>query len=188
MSHFEQVHKIIEQIPTDESHEELLELMKSAEEYYSRANEFKKNNRNYRYGNLYITKYGVCQNFAIAFKEMCDAFKLPCESIGGHILSGDTNVGHAWNAIIVNGDIRYVDLSSAIHSKDGTYPNNTPEDFFNTNEQKLERVDNGKNRTLSEESKEKILEMKKRIHPFNPNGSGTISGKYDIADEEPSLD
>ena len=119
---------------------------------------------------------------------MCDAFKLPCESIGGHILSGDTNVGHAWNAIIVNGDIRYVDLSSAIHSKDGTYPNNTPEDFFNTNEQKLERVDNGKNRTLSEESKEKILEMKKRIHPFNPNGSGTISGKYDIADEEPSLD
>lgn len=188
MSHFEQVHKIIEQIPTDESHEELLELMKSAEEYYSRANEFKKNNRNYRYGNLYITKYGVCQNFAIAFKEMCDAFKLPCESIGGHILSGDTNVGHAWNAIIVNGDIRYVDPSSAIHSKDGTYPNNTPEDFFNTNEQKLERVDNGKNRTLSEESKEKILEMKKRIHPFNPNGSGTISGKYDIADEEPSLD
>ena len=188
MSHFEQVHKILEQIPTDESHEELLELMKSAEEYYSRANEFKKNNKNYRYGNLYITKYGVCQNFATAFKEMCDAFGLPSEIIGGHILSGDANVGHAWNAIMVNGDIRYVDLSSAIHSKDGTYPNNTPEDFFNTNEQKLERVDNGKNRTLSEESKEKILEMKKRIHPFNPNGSGTISGKYDIADEEPSLD
>ena len=161
MSHFEQVHKILEQIPTDESHEELLELMKSAEEYYSRAHEFKKNNKNYRYGNLYITKYGVCQNFATAFKEMCDAFGLPSEIIGGHILSGDANVGHAWNAIMVNGDIRYVDISSAIHSKDGTYPNNTPEDFFDINEQELDRSDNGKNRTLSEESKAKIVEMKK---------------------------
>ena len=187
MSHFEQVHKILEQIPTDESHEELLELMKSAEEYYSRANEFKKNNKNYRYGNLYITKYGVCQNFATAFKEMCDAFGLPSEIIGGHILSGDANVGHAWNAIMVNGDIRYVDISSAIHSKDGTYPNNTPEDFFDINEQELDRSDNGKNRTLSEESKAKIVEMKKRIHSFDPSGSGTKSGGHDFDDDTPSL-
>jgi len=177
MNRFEQIQALVEQIPTDESHKELLDLMKSAEMYYSKLNEFKNNSRNYRYGNLYITKYGVCQDFANAFKEICDEFKLPCDTIEGHIMAGDANVGHAWNAIVIDNEIRFIDISSAIHSKDGTYLDTRAEDFFNVNEQELEAIDNGKNRTLTEESKEKLLEMKKATHPFNPNGDGIMTNQ-----------
>ena len=194
MSNYERAQKIIEQIPRDDENKELLDLMENAQKYYSSAQQFKNNNRNYRCGNLFATRYGVCQNFSTAFKEICDEFKLPCESIGGHILSDGINVGHAWNAIAVDDEIRFIDISSAIHSKDGTYVNNKPEDFFNVNLQQLEMADNGKNRTLTDESKEKIEQMKRKLHPFNPNGGGNMSIKnstndtQNLDDNELSLD
>lgn len=47
--------------------------------------------------------------------------------------------------------------------------------FFNVDEQQLNLHDNEKNRTLTEEAKEKILEMQKKIKPFNPNGGGNMT-------------
>lgn len=180
MTNFERAQKIIGRIPRDEENHDLLELMENAQRYYERAQDFKSVSRNYRGGNLFISHYGVCQNFSMAFKEICDNFNLPCECVEGHILSDGINVGHAWNAIVVDDEIKFVDISSAIHSKDGTYPNNEPEDFFNVDEQQLNLHDNGKNRTLTEDAKEKILEMQKKIKPFNPNGGGNMTIQNDI--------
>ena len=55
-------------------------------------------------------------------------------------------------------------------------------------------ADNGKNRTLTDESKEKIEQMKRKLHPFNPNGGGNMSIRnstddtQDLDDNELSLD
>lgn len=170
MSFFEKTKNIIDQIPRDEANKELLELMENAQKYYSNAQSFRNNSKNYRYGNIFSTHYGVCLDFSKAFKEICNIFNLRCESVEGHIISNGINLAHAWNAIVVDDEIRFIDISSAIHSKDGTYPDNQPEDFFNVDAQQLERSDNGKNRTLTEESKGKILEMIRKINPLYPNG------------------
>lgn len=194
ISNYERVQKILEQIPRNDENKELLGLMENTQRYYDSAQQFINNNRDYRPGNLFVTHYGVCLNFSTAFKEICDEFNLPCEHVSGHIVSEGINLGHAWNAIAVDDEIRFIDISSAIHSKDGTYPNNKPEDFFNVNLQQLEIADNGKNRVLTEASKEKIEEMKRRIHPFNPNDGDSIvikSSKHatqNLDDDEPSLD
>lgn len=172
LSNFERTEKIMEQIPRNEENKEILEIMEKAYKYYFSAQQFENSSENYKYGNLFETHYGICQNFSLAFKEICDEFGLPCESIGGQILSDGINLGHAWNAIAIDEEIRFIDISSALHSKDGTYPNNKPEDFFNVNWQQLVIADNGKNRALTEASKEKIEEMKRKMHPFNPNGGG----------------
>ena len=47
MSNYERAQKIIEQIPRDDENKELLGLMENAQKYYSSAQQFKNNNRNY---------------------------------------------------------------------------------------------------------------------------------------------
>ena len=175
LSNYQRTKRLMEQIPRNEENKEMLEIIENAYKYYHSAKQFEHNNKDYKCGDLYETEYGVCQNFSIAFKEICDEFGLTCEKIVGHILSDGLNVGHAWNAIAIDEEIKFIDISSAIHSKDGTYPNNKPEDFFNVNWQQLLIADNGKNRTLTESSKEKIEEMKRKINPFNPNGGGNMT-------------
>ncbi len=61
---------------------------------------------------------------------MCEKFSLPCKHIQGSIDSEGNNVGHAGNAIMINGKLKYVDISSAIHCKDRSNTINLPEDFF----------------------------------------------------------
>ena len=57
-----------------------------------------------------------------------------------------------WNEIMVNGKVRYVDVSGAIHCKDGTNQENNIEDFFNKSFEELKNIDNGKNRKIKDYS------------------------------------
>lgn len=110
-------------------------------------------------GETWISRYGVCQNFADIYESLCKRFGLPCRYIEGTIDSGEFNVGHAWNAIMVNGKVRYVDISSAIHCKDGSNKENNVEDFFNKSFEELLKIDNGKNRKINEYSVKEIKNM-----------------------------
>lgn len=60
---------------------------------------------------------------------------------------------------MVNGKVRYVDISSAIHCKDGTNKENNVGDFFNKSFDELKKIDNGKNREISGYYLGKINEM-----------------------------
>lgn len=108
---------------------------------------------------VWLSKYGVCLNFACIYEFLCNKFELPCKYIQGTIDSGDYNVGHAWNAIMVNGKLRYVDISSAIHCKDGTNPKNHINDYFCKSYEELQRVDGGKNRKVNEYSQRDINDL-----------------------------
>lgn len=108
---------------------------------------------------VWLSQYGVCRNFAEIYKFLCDHFSLPCKYIEGSIDSGDYNVGHAWNAIMINGKLKYVDISSAIHCKDKSNPTNIPEDFFTKTFEELNTIDGQKNRKILEYFKENIKEL-----------------------------
>ena len=93
------------------------------------------------------------------YESLCKRFGLPCRYIEGTIDSEGFNVGHAWNAIMVNGKVRYVDVSGAIHCKDGTNQENNIEDFFNKSFEELKNIDNGKNRKIKDYSIKEIQKM-----------------------------
>ena len=107
----------------------------------------------------WLSRYGVCLNFAEIYEFLCKKFSLPCKHIQGSIDSGEYNVGHAWNAIMINGKLKYVDISSAIHCKDKSNTINSPEDFFGKTFEELQIIDGGKNRRIAESFKNEIREL-----------------------------
>lgn len=122
----------------------------------------KQNENGFTSGNtdsVWLSQYGVCMNFAEIYEFLCNQFSLPCKHIQGSIDSEDYNVGHAWNAIMINGKLKYVDISSAIHCKDKHNPINTPEDFFAKTFEELNTIDGKKNRKISEYFQKDIKEL-----------------------------
>lgn len=122
----------------------------------------KQNENGFTSGNtdsVWLSQYGVCINFAEIYEFLCTQFSLPCKHIQGSIDSGDYNVGHAWNAIMINGKLKYVDISSAIHCKDKSNPINIPEDFFAKTFEELNTIDGKKNRKISEYFQKDIKEL-----------------------------
>ena len=58
------------------------------------------------YGAL-VQKDSVCTGYAAAFKALCDRFGLPCWVMLGSF----DDVGHAWNIVLLDGEVRYVDVT-----------------------------------------------------------------------------
>jgi len=140
----------------NEEYVELIDLKQREISYREKEKQFLEKEKEYSYGNLYMTGYGVCENFAREFKDICNKLNLQCEIIRGQILSDGVECGHAWNAVMINGKLRHIDISGAIHCKDGTNFENKQEDFFAKTFDELTKIDNGKNRKISETSEKDI--------------------------------
>ena len=69
-------------------------------DYYNRDNY-----RNYVY-NLMFNKVAVCQGYTVTFYVMMTELSIPCT-----IISGDAGEGHAWNAVKLDGNWYYVDVT-----------------------------------------------------------------------------
>ena len=131
-------------------------------EYLEKCEKCKQNEKGFISENtdsVWLSKYGVCLNFAEIYEFLCKKFSLPCKYIQGSIDSEGYNVGHAWNAIMINGKLKYVDISSAIHCKDKSNTINVPEDFFGKTFEELKTIDGGKNRKIAEGFEKSIKEL-----------------------------
>ena len=82
-------------------------------------------------------------NFAEIYKFLCEKFSLPCKHIQGSI----------------DGKLKYVDISSAIHCKDRSNTINLPEDFFGKTFEELQTIDGEKNRKIAEGFEKSIKEL-----------------------------
>lgn len=58
------------------------------------------------YGAL-VEQDSVCTGYAAAFKALCDRFELPCWVMLGSF----DDIGHAWNIVLLDGEVRYVDAT-----------------------------------------------------------------------------
>ena len=105
---------------------------------------------------MFESGYGVCRDFSLNFQELCKIFSLPCEIVQGQIQSNGCMLSHMWNAIVIDNEIKYIDISGAIHSKDGTYKDTSIDDYFNKSYDELLEVDNSKNRIINDESMNNI--------------------------------
>ena len=146
---------------------EMIDLLKWSLSCKEKAKQFIKREKEYHYGNIYMTRYGVCKDFAKEFKDFCDKLNLPCETIQGDILSDGVKCGHAWNVVMINGKLKHIDISSAIHCVDGTNSDNTPDDFFLKTFEELTAADNGKGREILESSRKTIKSFISKSTGFN---------------------
>ena len=55
---------------------------------------------------LLLTKRGVCENFSLTFENLCVRLGIPCIKVDGM-----TTLTHAWNAVLINGEVRFIDTS-----------------------------------------------------------------------------
>ena len=55
----------------------------------------------------------VCSGYASAFKAVCDKLGLPCWVINGSVADDplDESEGHAWNAVLLDGTVYYIDIT-----------------------------------------------------------------------------
>ena len=156
LDYIEKAKSLISLFQGNKEYAKLCELKQKEIRYREKEKQFLDGEKEYQSGNLYITRYGVCENFAREFKDICDKLDLPCEIIRGQILSDGVECGHAWNAVMINGKLKHIDISGAIHCKDGTNPENTIKDYFLKNFDELIAIDNGKGRKISEDSEKNI--------------------------------
>jgi len=140
----------------NEDYAEFIDLKQREISYREREKQFLEKEKEYKQGNLYMTRYGVCDDFAREFKDICTKLNLPCEIIRGQILSNGIECGHAWNAVMINGKLKHIDISGAIHCKDGTNPENTPHEFFLKTFDELITIDKGKGRKITGDSEKDI--------------------------------
>ena len=152
----ERAKALIELFQGSKEYAELTDLKQRELGFREKEKQFLEEEKEYQHGNLYMTRYGVCEDFAKEFKDICDKLNLPCEIIRGQILSDGVECGHAWNAVMINGKLKHIDISGAIHCKDGTNPENTIKDFFLKTFDELIAIDNGKGRKISEDSERNI--------------------------------
>lgn len=131
----------------------IVEFLKNQNECMLKENGYDKNND---IDTAWTSQYGVCKSFASIYEFLCNNFNLPCKYIEGNINSNGYNVGHAWNVVMINGKLKHIDISSAIHCKDKTNQENTVEDFFLKTYDELIAIDNGKSREITENS-EKVI-------------------------------
>lgn len=140
-----------------ESSEKIVDFLEKERKYKKRENGY----CNRDSSSIWVSNYGVCKDFASIYKTLCNEFGLKCEQVIGGIESENYYVGHAWNAIILGEKSRYVDVSSAIHCKDGTNKSNVINDFFAKTFDELLKIDNERNREINENSYKKIEAMEK---------------------------
>lgn len=156
LNDIEKAKALITLFQENEEYAELVDLKQREINCREKEKQYLEKEKEYEYGNIYMTRYGVCENFAREFKDICNKLNLQCEIIRGQILSDGVECGHAWNAVMINGKLKHIDISGAIHCKDGTNLENKPEDFFAKTFNELTKIDNGKNRKMSETSEKDI--------------------------------
>ena len=60
------------------------------------------------------TKKGVCEDYSYLYKKMCDIAGLECIVVTGltkHLSAKVSNIGHAWNAVRIDGQWRLLDAT-----------------------------------------------------------------------------
>lgn len=54
---------------------------------------------------------GVCESYAKTYEYLCEIFRLPCITVTGNALQDGQTIGHAWNAVQIDGKWYNVDAT-----------------------------------------------------------------------------
>lgn len=110
-----------------------------------------------------IYKSGVCGSYALAFEDLANKLGIPCRKVNGF-----TGMDHGWNIVLINNNIKHIDVAYAIMNKQ----RRNKKDFFLRDFKELG------NRTISSDVRKLELEMKEQYNKQRPKIK--INSKSDI--------
>ena len=82
--------------------------------------------------NILYNQIGVCQGYAVAFYVFMNELGIPCTLMLGDALDNGTSIGHAWNAVKLDGYWYFVDVTwdDPIIRGGGTLSNKSKYKYF----------------------------------------------------------
>lgn len=104
-----------------------------------------------------LNNSGICKTYSLAFEDITNRLGVPCR-----IVTGYTGMEHAWNIVLINGEIKHIDVAYAIMRRNISDKRN----FFLKSLDEL--IQYGGNRTLNtpvDELKNEMINQYKQLHP-----------------------
>lgn len=95
----------------------------------------------------------ICITFAPAFEDLANKLGIPCR-----VILGFTGMEHAWNIVLINNEIKYIDVDFALMYR----KNVDKKRYF------LRDVKDLGNRTIESDIEQLALEMKKQYDQTHP--------------------
>ncbi len=93
----------------------------------------------------FLKRQGVCEEYALALKKLCDLLHIPCKVINGNVRVDASEIGriehgsnHAWNLVFINKKWIFVDATwAAGYGMNGKWNKSFNPFFYNTAKHKI---------------------------------------------------
>ena len=106
-----------------------------------------------------ICNKGVCMTFSEAFADLSNKLGIPCRRV-----SGFTTMAHSWNIVLINNEIKHIDVAFAIMNKN-------KQGFF------LKDFEELGHRTINSSVEDLKLDMERQLRKANGFDIYAINGK-----------
>ncbi len=117
-----------------------------------------------------LNDVGNCKTYSEAFKDIADRLNISCI-----VVNGRTSMGHAWNAVYLDGEVRFIDVAYAIMNRGFQDKNN----YFLKSIGDLVR--NGGGRTIDASSIEELAKFEREEQEKFNSTRITILNRTDIS-------
>lgn len=104
-----------------------------------------------------LNNSGICKTYSLAFEDIANKLKIPCR-----VVTGYTGMEHAWNIVLINGEVKHIDVAYAIMRRSASDKKN----FFLKSLDEL--IQYGGSRTLNtsiDELTNEMINQYKQLHP-----------------------
>lgn len=113
-----------------------------------------------------LNNSGICITYALAFEDIANRLGIPCR-----VVSGDTGMNHAWNVVLIDNELKQIDVAYAIMNRKIS----DKKDFF------LKDSFDGRKITSS------VSELEKDMRKQQESPKIRIDSRTDNNDEEPRI-
>ena len=111
-----------------------------------------------------LNNSGVCITYSLAFEDLANRLGIPCK-----VITGYTGMEHAWNVVLINNEIKQIDVAYAIMNR----KINRKEDYF-LKDYFMGRTTNESIDTLTNELRNQYIKMHPQIKIISRSDEPTI--------------
>ena len=116
-----------------------------------------------------LNNSGVCKTYSLVFEDIANKLGIPCRMVTGY-----TGMNHAWNIVLINGEIKHVDVAYAMMRRNFSDRRNYFLKSFH------ELIQQGGSRTMDNSVDELSCDMMNQynfLHPHRTDGTDTKKTK-----------
>jgi len=103
-----------------------------------------------------LNNSGICRTYSLAFEDIANKLGIPCR-----VVTGNTFIEHMWNIVLINGEVKHIDIAYAIMRRKFSHKS----DFFLKDFDELIKL--GGSRTINpiKELVNDMIIQNEQLHP-----------------------